>query len=79
MELVPLLNSGDPMPLYEYQCSACRHRFEVLQRLGEDGGDLTCPSCGQPRPEKQFSTFASSVAGSSSAEASSACCGKPFT
>ena len=25
------------MPLYEYRCASCDHRFEVLQRLGDDG------------------------------------------
>jgi putative FmdB family regulatory protein len=33
------------MPLYEYQCTACNERSEVLQRLGE--APLTvCPACG---------------------------------
>jgi|OpeIllAssembly_1097287.scaffolds.fasta_scaffold677361_2 putative FmdB family regulatory protein len=32
------------MPLYEYRCTACGERIEVLQRLGEAW--LTeCPSC----------------------------------
>jgi putative FmdB family regulatory protein len=32
------------MPLYEYRCTACGERIEVLQRLGEER--LTdCPSC----------------------------------
>jgi putative FmdB family regulatory protein len=50
------------MPLYEYRCPVCGHRFEVLQRLGQDGGDLVCPACGRPSPDKQYSTFASSGA-----------------
>ncbi len=50
------------MPLYEYRCPDCGHRFELLQRLGEGAEDVTCPSCGRPAPEKQFSTFASSSA-----------------
>ena len=33
------------MPLYEYQCNACGHRLEVLQRLGEPPL-TTCPECG---------------------------------
>lgn len=50
------------MPLYEYQCSECSHRFEVLQRLGEGSDALTCPECGQASAKKQFSTFSSSAA-----------------
>jgi putative FmdB family regulatory protein len=47
------------MPLYEYRCSTCDHRFEILQRLGQGPEGLSCPECGEERIEKQFSTFAS--------------------
>ncbi len=33
------------MPLYEYQCNACGHRFEVIQKFS-DAPVETCPSCG---------------------------------
>jgi putative FmdB family regulatory protein len=33
------------MPLYEYQCDACGHRFEVLQKFSDPRID-TCPKCG---------------------------------
>ena len=46
------------MPLYEYRCPQCDHRFEVLQRMGEGADGLTCPQCGAEKPVKQFSTFA---------------------
>ena len=49
------------MPIYEYQCLDCGHRFEVLQRLGEGAEGLTCPDCGNDRVTKQFSTFASNT------------------
>ncbi len=49
------------MPLYEYRCDDCDHRFEVLQRIGEGPEGLLCPSCGRDdHLEKQFSTFAAS-------------------
>jgi putative FmdB family regulatory protein len=53
------------MPLYEYRCRDCGHRFEVLQRLGDGADGLTCPMCGAGDPARQFSTFA--AVGSSSA------------
>jgi putative FmdB family regulatory protein len=32
------------MPIYEYQCSACGHRLDALQKISEDA--LTdCPAC----------------------------------
>jgi len=53
------------MPIYEYKCESCGHRFDVLQSIGENGDKLSCPECGAPKPEKIFSAFASS--GNSSA------------
>jgi putative FmdB family regulatory protein len=70
------------MPLYEYACRGCDHRFEVLQRMGEGGEGLACPRCGHPEVVKRFSTFAGAVAGGSKGEASagagpSCACGAP--
>jgi len=33
------------MPLYEYQCETCGHRFEVIQKFS-DAPLETCPKCG---------------------------------
>lgn len=33
------------MPLYEYQCDSCAHRFEVIQRFS-DPPIAICPKCG---------------------------------
>ena len=33
------------MPLYEYQCEACAHRFERIQKFSDPPIE-TCPSCG---------------------------------
>lgn len=33
------------MPTYDYECTKCKHKFEVLQKITEDA--LTkCPECG---------------------------------
>lgn len=53
------------MPIYEYQCEQCHHRFSVLQRMGAGNEHLVCELCGTPKPKKQFSTFASSGGSSS--------------
>ena len=34
------------MPLREYQCDACGHRFEVIQRMSDPPLEL-CPKCGE--------------------------------
>jgi putative FmdB family regulatory protein len=33
------------MPLYEYQCDKCAHRFEVIQKFS-DAPIEVCPKCG---------------------------------
>jgi putative FmdB family regulatory protein len=35
------------MPIYEYECEACGHRSEELQKMG-DPPLATCPACGGP-------------------------------
>jgi putative FmdB family regulatory protein len=51
------------VPLYEYRCATCGRRFEVLQRVGQGSEGVACPECGLADVEKEFSTFAGSVAG----------------
>jgi putative FmdB family regulatory protein len=42
------------MPIFEYQCQACQHRFDVLQKAG-DPAPAACPECGKKRLEKCLS------------------------
>jgi len=63
------------MPIYEYRCRDCGHRFEVLQRLGQGADGLVCPGCGAEPVEKVFSTFA--AAGANSAKSAATSCGAP--
>ena len=48
------------MPVYEYKCTKCGQIFDAFQQVGGDGSDLNCPVCGESKPEKIFSSFASS-------------------
>jgi putative FmdB family regulatory protein len=43
------------MPLYEYRCGSCDHRFELLVRAGTE---LKCPTCESTTLERQLSVFA---------------------
>jgi putative FmdB family regulatory protein len=43
------------MPLYEYICRSCEHRFEALVQRG---AAVACPRCRSARLERQLSTFA---------------------
>ncbi|MCC7125853.1 MAG: zinc ribbon domain-containing protein [Acidobacteria bacterium] len=72
------------MPLYEYQCDACGHRFEVIQKFS-DAPIEVCPKCGGSvqkllsSPAIQFKGsgwYITDYARSGSSEASKAAPGK---
>ena len=36
-----------PLPLYEYECTKCKHHFELLQKFSDKPAKL-CVRCGAP-------------------------------
>ena len=42
------------MPIYEYACGSCEHRFETIQRASE-GALRDCPECGEASLKKLLS------------------------
>jgi putative FmdB family regulatory protein len=62
------------MPIYEFRCTKCDSEFEelVMSSKPEALAKVVCPECGSPKVAKKVSTFASSVAGSSSTTAARA-------
>ena len=42
------------MPIYEYQCEACGHRLEALQKISEEPLS-DCPECGRSSLQKLVS------------------------
>ncbi len=64
------------MPLFEYTCDACAHRFESLVMGARKP---SCPSCGGRRLTKLLSTFAVSSGSRDSAAPAGGCgsCGDP--
>ena len=51
------------MPLYDYVCDACGHRFEIIQKFSDPAPDA-CPSCGKGPLVRQFSSPAIQFKGS---------------
>ena len=50
------------MPIYEYECKACGHRLEKLQKLG--AAPLTdCPACKTPELNRLISAAGFRLAG----------------
>lgn len=41
------------MPIYDYQCAACGHRFEAIHGVHADGPSA-CPACGSAGVRKAF-------------------------
>jgi putative FmdB family regulatory protein len=42
------------VPLYEYQCKVCHHRFEKIQKFS-DPLVTECPECGEDEVEQMIS------------------------
>lgn len=51
------------MPLYEFQCKACQHRFEKIQKFSDPMPD-ECPECGEDAVEQLLSAPAVQFKGS---------------
>ena len=45
------------MPVFEYVCQGCDHRFEILVLNGNS--EVTCPKCQSANLRKLFSVFSS--------------------
>ena len=41
--------------MYEYECAACGHRFERIQKFSDPPVE-TCPKCGQAKVQKLLSS-----------------------
>jgi putative FmdB family regulatory protein len=51
------------MPIFEYTCQSCGHRFEHLTRADREAA---CPACDGHTLSKELSTFAVGANGSAS-------------
>jgi putative FmdB family regulatory protein len=49
------------MPLFEYSCRACGHKFETL--VLSQSRTVSCPKCSSEEVQKQFSTFGTATSG----------------
>ncbi len=45
------------MPIYEYQCQACKHQFEKLQKISDKPLSI-CPACEKHELKKMVSAAA---------------------
>jgi putative FmdB family regulatory protein len=50
------------MPIYEFECSQCGHRYDRLQKLS-DADPVDCPECGAPKVHRRVSAPSFRLAG----------------
>ena len=51
------------MPIYEYECTACGHRLEAIQKMSDDPL-VDCDACNKPALKKLVSAPAFRLKGS---------------
>lgn len=51
------------MPIYEFECRGCGHRFDRLQKLSDDDPTI-CPTCAEPLLHRRVSAPSFRLAGS---------------
>ena len=51
------------MPIYAFECAACGHDFDRLQKLS-DADPTDCPVCGKPELKRQLTAPQFRLAGS---------------
>jgi len=65
------------MPIYEYACTTCAHRFDRLRPMSRMDDEAVCPECDgdSSRQLSVFAAFSSSADGDSGAIAGAGGCG----
>jgi putative FmdB family regulatory protein len=54
----PARTTINAVPIYEFDCQSCGHRFEELvgSHVGVETADLVCPECGSAKIERLLSS-----------------------
>ncbi|MDY6893317.1 MAG: zinc ribbon domain-containing protein [Chloroflexota bacterium] len=65
------------MPVYEYQCSKCDLRFELLRPMSQVNEGASCPRCnnGANKVLSSFAAFSKSSSGDSAPVGGGSSCG----
>ena len=62
------------MPIYEFECHPCGHRFEEIVGAGARLADgIACPKCKSPEIDRTIARFAVTSSSSSSASSAESC------
>jgi putative FmdB family regulatory protein len=56
------------MPIYEFRCDECGHRFSLLLPMSQSNAERACPECQAPGARRLISSFAALASSGSGAE-----------
>jgi putative FmdB family regulatory protein len=60
------------MPIFEYRCQRCSHRFETIVLSSRE--KIRCPQCASMTVEKQLSVFSAPASGKQATSSTSTGC-----
>ena len=60
------------MPIYEYLCSNCKQKFELMRPMSEAAESGVCPNCGGAA-QRALSLFCKSSEGATTSGSTSPC------
>ena len=49
------------MPIFEYQCSNCNKKYDILHKSSEKTEDVICPECHSKKHKKLVSAFSATI------------------
>ncbi len=64
------------MPIFEYQCQKCSHRFEIIQGSFSRREEIRCPRCGFDQVQRLVS-LCSNGPKTAGADSAPACAPRP--
>jgi putative FmdB family regulatory protein len=50
------------MPIYEYECTKCGARFELIRSIADRDNGVQCPECKDEQPRRLCSMFGTVMA-----------------
>ena len=62
------------MPIYEFQCTDCGEKKEILFRSNNEKIEMKCEKCGSKNLQRVLSSTSFAVTGGSGSDASKATC-----
>ena len=65
------------MPIYEYRCANCEHKFDALVPMNTDDSEIECPVCHEKQAEKKVSVIGASGPRVSSFASAGSCAPAP--